>query len=299
MDRFETFRIFVRVAEAQSFTKAATRLGIPRSTVSTAVQELEARVGQRLLHRTTRTVSLTVDGESFLARCSQLLSDLDEAENLFRNGSPLAGKLRVSVPTRIGHLVVTPALPRFLEQNPAVAIELISTDRRLDLIEDDIDCAVRVGEASDNRHVVQMLGELPIVNCASPGYLKERGTPRRPADLSRHTMVGFIPGSGSHSEPWTYRHRGAMQSADLPAIFSTDDAESYIAAAVAGLGLIQVPGYDVRAQLAKRQLVEVLPNARPPSMPLAIVYPKRRHLSRRLQAFIAWLTPLMTSKLSS
>lgn len=297
MDRFETFRIFVRVAEAQSFTKAGAQLGIPRSTVSTAVQDLEARVGQRLLHRTTRAVSLTVDGEALLARCTRLLSDLDDAENLFRNESAPSGKLRVTVPTRIGHLVVTPALPGFLERNPGITIELASTDRRRDLAEDDIDCAVRVGETGDDRHVVQKLGELAIINCASPGYLKAHGTPRRPADLSKHTMVGFIPGSAIHAEAWTWRHQATDHSADLPTTFSTDDAETYIAAAIAGLGLIQVPAYDVRTLLTKRQLVEVLPNARPPDMPLAIVYPKRRHLSRRLQAFVAWLAPLLKSQL--
>ena len=297
MDRFDTLRVFVRVAEAKSFTKAAAQLGLPRSTVSTAIQALETRVGQHLLHRTTRMVSLTADGEAFLQRCSRLLADLEETENLFRKvGSP-SGRLRVTLPSRIGHLIVVPALPAFIERNPDLTIELRSTDRRHDLVEDDIDCAIRVGSTNDQQLISRPLGELAILNCASPAYLKKFGTPRRPADLDRHQIIGFIPGSTTAPEPWTYVHRGETISLNLRPRLSTDDANDYVAAATAGLGLIQVPMYDVKTLLARKQLVEVLPTARAEAMPISLVYPKRRHLSRRLQAFVDWVTPLLTAEL--
>lgn len=298
MDRFDTFRAFVRVAEARSFTKAATQLGVPRSTVSTAIQTLEARIGQRLLHRTTRMVSLTSDGEAFLLRCSRLLSDLEEAENLFRRTSAPSGHLRVTVPSRIGHLIVVPALPKLLERNPGLTIEIRSTDRRRALAEDDIDCAIRAGEANDDQLISRRLGELAILNCASPAYLRKFGTPRTPADLARHRMVGYIPGSATGPEPWSFVRRGAVVSLDLMAVMTTDNANDYIAAAVAGLGLIQVPAYDVKQLLARKQLVEVLPTARAEAMPIALVYPKRLHLSRRLQAFVEWVTPILMSELA-
>ncbi len=298
MDRFDTIRIFVRVAEARSFTKAAEQLGVPRSTVSTAVQALESRVGQHLLHRTTRIVSLTADGEAFLQRCTRLLSDLEETENLFRRTGSLSGRLRVTVPSRIGHLVIVPALPVFLDRNPGLSIELRSTDRRQDLVEDDIDCAIRVGDVNDEHLIYRSLGRLVIVNCASPGYLKKFGTPRRPSDLERHRVVGFIAGSATVPEPWTYVQRGETISLDLTYAMATDNANDYIAAAIAGLGVIQVPAFDVKTHLARRQLVEVLPAARAEPMPVALVYPRRRHLSQRLQAFVEWVTPILSSKLA-
>lgn len=288
----------MRVAEARSFTKAAAQLGLPRSTVSTAVQTLESRVGQQLLQRTTRTVSLTADGEAFLQRCMRLLSDLEETENLFRKTGSPSGRLRVTVPSRIGHLIIAPALPAFLSRNPGLTVELRSTDRRRDLVEDDIDCALRVGEANEEQLIRRSLGKLVILNCASPGYLEKFGTPRRPADLERHKMVGFIPGSASVPEPWTYVHRGETFSLELNFAMATDNADDYIAAASAGLGLIQVPAYDVKLHLARKQLVEVLPAARAEPMPVSLVYPKRRHLSQRLQTFVEWVMPILTSKLA-
>ena len=297
MDRFDSFRIFVRVAEARSFTKAAAQLGVPRSTVSTAVQALEARVGQRLLHRTTRTVGLTTDGEVFLQRCFRLLSDLEETENLFRKGARPSGRIRVTVPSRIGHLIVVPALPDFLERHPGLRIEILSTDRRRDLIEEDIDCAVRVGSDSGDQLISRPLGKLTIVYCSSPAYLKKHGVPRRPDVLQRHRVVGFIPGSATAPEPWTYVHKGETISLELSTAMTTNDANDYIAAAVAGLGLIQIPAFDVEQLIARKQLVEVLPTARAPAMSISLVYPKQRHLSQRVQAFVEWVIPLLIKEL--
>lgn len=252
----------------------------------------------RLLHRTTRKVSLTVDGEAFLQRCVQLLDDLEDAENLFRKGGSTAGRLRVTMPTRIGHLIVAPALPSFFESHPDITIELTSTDSVRDLIEDDIDCAIRVGETSDDRLAARALGTLPIANCASPAYLQKYGTPRRPADLARHLAVNYVRSSTARPEPWTFLYKGEVQSMSMAAQVSTNDAETYIAAALAGLGLIQVPAYDVKAMLAAKRLIEVLPHARAPEMPICLLYPKRRHLSQRLRVFTDWVTHLLKTELA-
>jgi LysR family transcriptional regulator for bpeEF and oprC len=298
VDRFDSFRIFVRVAEAASFTKAAMQLALPRSTVSTAVLELESRVGMRLLNRTTRSVSLTVDGEAFLQRCVELLDDLEDTENLFRKGGPTAGRLRITTPTRIAHLLVAPALPRFFAAHPGITVDLTSTDSVRDLIEDDIDCAIRVGATDDDRLAVRSLGALPIINCASPAYLQKYGIPRRPADLARHLAINYIRSSTGRPELWTFLHKGELESMSMAAQVSTDDAETYIAAALAGLGLIQVPAYDVRALLTTKRLVEVLPHHRAPSMPISIAYPKRRHLSQRLRVFVDWVTDLLKKEIA-
>jgi LysR family transcriptional regulator for bpeEF and oprC len=298
MDKFDSFRIFVRVAEAGSFTKAAEQLGVPRSTVSAAVMALEARVGTQLLNRTTRRVSLTVDGGAFFQRCQKLLADLEETETLFRQETPPAGKLRVTMPSRIGRLIIAPALPTFFELNPQISLDFYATDAVRDLVQDDIDCAIRVGESNDERLIEVALGELNIVNCASPAYLEKFGLPRRVSDLSAHRAVQYRSSLIGGVEPWTYVDKGKLQAVDLPSIVSTDDAETYIASALAGLGLIQIPAYDVQEHLDRRELIEVLPTMRAPSMPISLVYPQRRHLSLRLQSFIEWVTPVLLARLS-
>ncbi|WP_424363737.1 LysR family transcriptional regulator [Methylocystis parvus] len=297
MDKFDSFRIFARVAEACSFTKAAEQLGVPRSSVSAAVMALEARVGTQLLNRTTRRVSLTADGDAFFQRCQKLLADLEEAETLFRQETPPPGKLRVTMPSRIARLIIAPALPTFFEINPQISLEIYATDAVRDLVQDDIDCALRVSESDDNRLIQVALGELEIINCASPAYVKKFGLPRRVSDLSTHRAVHYRSSLIGGVEPWTYMDKEKLRTVDLSSIVSTDDAETYIASTLAGLGLIQVPAYDVQQHLARKELIQVLPSARAPPMPMFLVYPQRRHLSRRLQSFIEWVKPVLQARL--
>lgn len=302
MDRIDHLRVFVRVAHCGSFTQAADQLALPRASVSTAVQQLEARLGVRLLHRTTRRVSLTRDGEALLERARALVLDMEELEQQFRpTAGALSGRLRVDLPSRVARRLVAPALPGFLGQHPGIEVELGSTDRTVDLVQEGIDCALRVGPLASSSLVARPLGEFVLINCASPTYLAHHGTPRRPQDLERqaHRAVNYAsPGSGRIA-PWEWSEAGGgVRQLTLPSQVAANNAETYIACCLAGLGLIQIPAFDVREHLDAGELVEVLPNWRAPAMPVHLVYPHRRHLSRRMQAFSGWLAGLLAPHLA-
>jgi LysR family transcriptional regulator for bpeEF and oprC len=293
VDRIDLFRIFTRVVECSSFTRAADTLRLPRSSVSAAVQELEGRVGARLLHRTTRKVSPTLDGAAFYERCLRLIAEVEETESLFRRATTPSGKLRIDVPGRIGRLILAPALPTFLDLYPEIDIELGVTDRTVDLIEDRIDCALRVGVLEISGLIARPLGELPLINVASPGYLARHGTPRTPDDLAGHWPVNYASPSSGRVEDWEWMENGEARAVRLRGRVTVNSAEAYIACCLAGLGLIQIPAYDVKAHIAAGELVEVMPDHRAPPMPLTLLYPHRQHLSRRLQVFTDWLSELL------
>lgn len=298
LDRIALFRIFTRVVEAASFTRAADGLGLPRSTVSAAVIELEGRVGARLLNRTTRRVAPTQDGAAFYERCLRVIADVEDIEGLFRRraGSP-SGKLRIDVPGRIGRLVVAPALPAFLDAFPDITVDLGVTDRAVDLVEDGVDCVLRVGPLSDSGLIARPLGRLALINVASPAYLARHGRPETPDDLPAHRAVNYASPSTGRIEPWEWQEDGALRSLPLAGRVTVNSAEAYIACCLAGLGLIQIPAYDVRAHLAAGELVEVMPRHRAAPLPMTLLYPHRRHLSRRLQVFADWLETLLKATL--
>lgn len=294
LDRIDLFRIFTRVVDCSSFTRAADTLGLPRSSVSAAVGELEARVGARLLHRTTRKVSPTQDGTAFYERCLRLIADVEEAEGLFRDSAiGPAGRLRVDVPGRIGRLIVAPALPDFLARYPQLDLELRVTDRAVDLVEEGIDCVLRVGPLADSGLVARRIGDLALINVASPAYLARHGVPLSPADLDGHHAVNYASPSTGRVEDWEWVEAGTLRSRPLPGRVTVNSAESYIACCLAGLGLIQIPAYDVRAHLDRGELVEVMPDHRAEPMAMTLLYPHRQHLSRRLQIFADWLEALL------
>ncbi|MBW6400770.1 LysR family transcriptional regulator [Roseomonas sp. HJA6] len=294
MDRIDLFRIFARVVESASFTRAADTLGLPRSSVSAAVQELEGRLGTRLLHRTTRRVAPTQDGAAFYDRCQRLIADVEEAEALFRQApAQPVGRLRVDMPGRIGRLIVAPALPEFLDRYPGIELDLGMTDRAVNMIEDGIDCVLRVGTLGDSGLVARPLGTLPLVNVASPAYLARHGVPRSPRDLDVHWAVAYASPSTGRVEPWEWMEAGGLHRMPLRSRVTVNSAEGSIACCLAGLGLIQIPEFDIRRHIAAGELVEIMPDHRAKPMPMALLYPHRRHLSRRLQVFAAWLETLL------
>lgn len=293
MDRIELFRIFVRVVDCSSFTRAADQLQMPRSSISAAIQELEGRLGVRLLNRTTRSVAVTDDGAAFYERCTRLVADVEEAENQFKGTDDVSGMLRVDVPGRIGRLVIAPALPAFLDQFPKIEIVFGVTDRAVNLIEEKADCVLRVGALRDSALIARSIGLLPLINVASPGYLQRYGTPQTSDDLVNHQAVRYASPMTGRVELWEWVDAGVVRSMALASRITVNSAEASIAACVAGLGLIQVPAYDVKQHIAAGELVEVLPDHRAESMPLTFLYPQRRHLSRRLQVFADWLEDLL------
>lgn len=297
MDRIDLFRIFLRVVECASFTRAAASLDLPRSSVSAAIQMLERRVGTRLLARSTRKVSPTPDGEAFYTRCQQLVADVEEAEALFKRGkAALSGTLKVDLPGRIGRLIVAPALPEFLDRYPGIDIEIGVTDRAINLIEEGVDCTVRVGPLADSGLFARPIGTLPLINVGSTAYLHRHGTPRKPADLAKHFMVRYASATTGRAEEWEWREGGATHTAHLRSRVTVNNAEAYIACCMAGVGLIQVPAYDVAPQLRSRELKEILSDFRAEPLPMTLLYPSRKHLSRRFQAFADWLTDLLQQR---
>lgn len=294
MDRIDLFRIFARVVECASFTRAADTLGVPRSSVSAAIRELEGRVGARLLHRTTRKVSPTQDGDAFYERCQRLISDVEEAENLFRQSEAKpSGKLRVDAPGRIGRLIIAPALPGFLDLYPRIDINLGMTDRAVDLIEESVDCVLRVGPLSDSELIARAIGTLPLINVASPAYLERHGTPQTPEDLDRHWAVNYASPSTGRVGLWEWIEGDDMRTLMMRGRVTVNSAEAYIACCLSGLGLIQIPAYDVRPHLEAGELVEVLTDYRAEPLPMSLLYPHRQHLSRRVQVFADWLEDLL------
>ncbi|QGY32577.1 LysR family transcriptional regulator [Pantoea cypripedii] len=298
MDTVDLFKIFLRVAENGSFIRAAETLNRPASTVSAAIRELESRLGTRLFHRTTRTVSLTHDGNAFYARCQVVVQDMEEAENLFRQTSnQVTGKIRVDVPGRVGSRIIIPALKDFFTRHPGIQIELGVTDRSVNLAEEGIDCAVRVGRLNDSGMVLRNIGSLSIINVASEAYIAASGGFSSPGELNRYAAVGYASPTTGRRERWEWVEEGEMFNTDVDSQLTVNSAEASIAACVAGLGVIQIPEYDVSDLLATGVLRQVMTDFRPGPLPVSILYPHRRHLSRPLRLFTDWLTPLLQEKM--
>lgn len=295
MDLLEATRTFLRVAELASFTQAADRLGLPKASVSGAVRQLEAHLGTRLLHRTTRRVQLTQDGRAYYERAQDLLADVDELESMFQLGeAAFTGRLRVDMPIGVARHFVMPRLPEFLAAHPGLGVELGSTDRRVDLVREGFDCVVRVGTLADSSLVARPLGHLRVLTLASPSYLAAYGTPRTPADLAGHRLVGYATVLGAKPEEFEYTDGdGRLQTVPLPCTVVVNNSEAYAAACLAGLGLIQAPDGGLRAALARGDLVEVLADFRAAPMPVSLIYANRRHLPKRVQAFMRWLEDVL------
>ncbi|MEO2219232.1 LysR family transcriptional regulator [Chromobacterium vaccinii] len=293
-----SMRVFAAVVDCGGFTRAAQQLQLPRATVSSAVQQLEAQLGARLLHRTTRRVQLTLDGGTFYERCQQLLADFDELESLFsQQGASPRGKLRIDVPGPIGRQVLAPALPAFFRLYPDIELELGVTDRPVDLIQEGVDCVIRVGALAESRLVARRIGMLPQGNYASPDYLAAFGAPASPDELAGHRAVNYASPSTGKVFAWEYLEDGERRELALKSQVSVNQVESYIACALAGLGMIQLPRYDAEPHVAAGRLMEVLAGWPPPAMPVSVLYPHRRHLSRRVQVFVEWASALLRERL--
>lgn len=290
MDRLEHYRIFVAVAEQGGFTRAAERLGLPKASVSLAVQQLEAALGTTLLHRTTRRVQLTQDGAAFLDRCRGLLDDADELQGMFRTEPrTLRGRLRVDMSNGLAQYVIA-KLPEFLLRHPQLDIEIGSTDRRVDVAGEGYDVVLRAGAIVDDSLIARQLGSLRIVNCASPAYLRKHGTPKRIEDLRAHVLVHYVGTFGQRSPGWEYpAEGGGYANLPMPGALTVNSAPAYTAAALAGLGLIQSPALGMRSLIEAGRLVEVLKEFPAEPMPLTMLYPRRKHLPLRTRVFMDWI----------
>ncbi|UKK94687.1 LysR family transcriptional regulator [Brucella pseudogrignonensis] len=288
MDRFDAMRIFVRVVERRSFSLAAEDTGTPRSTVTDAVKQLEARLGVRLLERTTRHVSPTLDGEAYYRRCLSILDDIEDAESAFAGARP-RGLLRVDAHGTLARHFLLPGLPAFLTKYPELELYLGEGDRLVDLVREGIDCVLRVGIPQSSDLIARHVGDLPEVTVAAPGYLARYGTPVGLADLQGHKMVGFRASGESDPWPLEFRVKDRLETMRLPTSITVNAAETYVSTARLGLGIIQVPRYHVEADLDSGRLVQILPETPPDPSPVHILYPQNRQLTPRVRVFISWL----------
>ena len=300
MDRFDSLKLYCKIVELGSFTQAAGVLQIPRATATYAMQQLEQRLNCRLLERTTRQVNPTLDGQAFYQRCLRILSELDDAEaSLSTVAANPAGLLRLGLHGVHASQIIIPQLPQFRAMYPQLDISISTGDRLVDLVREGIDLVVRIGMPKDSTLVGKKLAVLPQIVCASPAYLQQHGVPTKPEQLSQHQAVGFFSSDHNISYPFSFLIDGIEQNFPAKGWLSVNDAESYTAAALAGCGIIQVPGFRLRHYLESGYLVQILSDVPSPALPVYVLYPQNNQLSPRVKVFVEWVSTLYNKRFLS
>ena len=294
MDQIQAMRIFVRVVEAGTFTRAADSLSLPKATVTKHVQALEERLRVKLLNRTTRRVTVTPDGAAYYDRTVRLLTDLDDIEASMTNArANPRGRLRIDVGTSVAQLLIIPHLAEFHARYPDIQVDLGVSDRTVDLIGDNVDCVIRGGELSDQSLVARRIGNLEFITAAAPAYLERKGTPTHPLEIEeKHaSVIYFSPQSGRH---YPLEFRRGDESIDItgPYQLSVNESNAYVTSIVAGLGIGQITSWQAQRYLASGALVQLLPDWTQPLLPVYVVYPPNRHLSAKVRAFVDWAAEL-------
>lgn len=296
VDRFDAMQAFVKVVETGSFTRAAEALQVSKTTVTHLVQQLEARLRVKLLHRTTRQVKVTPDGAAYHAHALRLLSDMDDAEASLSGSAAIPrGRIRVDVPSPVARLILVPALPGFYERYPDIQVHMGVSDRRVDLVGEGVDCVLRGGELSDSSLVARRVAELPMVVCAAPAYLRSAGMPAHPLALANapHGTVGFLSARTGRLLR-TVMTRGT-ERVDHPMrhVLAVDDGNAYLAAGLAGLGVICLPRYMAEVHLVRDELKPLFEDWRIDPLPMVVAFPSRRHLSAKVRVFADWVAEVM------
>lgn len=296
MDRFDALQVFVRVVEAGSFTKAADTLQMSKTTVTQLVQQLEARLRVKLLNRTTRQVKVTADGAAYYDRAVQLLADLEDADSSVSGASAQPkGRLRVDVPSPLARMLLIPALPEFHARFPDIQLDMGVSDRNVDVIRDNVDCVVRGGELTDLSLTARRVGDLALGVYAAPSYLAHAGRPSHPRELegTHHRIVGYLRssrGTVASVEMRSGRERVEIQGRYVLAV---DDGNAYLAAGLAGMGVLWLPRYMADPHVKLGELQPLFDGWRMDPMPLYVAFPPNRHVSAKLRVFIEWISEVM------
>lgn len=293
MDKLEGMRAFVRVVEAGSFTKAAETLDVSKATVTQLVQQLEANLRIKLLNRTTRKVNVTTAGASYYERVVRLLAELEDIEsNLLGESVAPRGLLRVDVPSPFANIILVPALPEFHARFPEIQLDIGASDRKVDLIGDNVDCVVRGGEVADGSLVARRVADLQLGVYAAPSYLRQAGTPAHPSDLhgSGHQIINYRWTSGL---PYTMEKSGERVKVSGRYLLTIDDGNAYLTAGLAGLGVLWLPHYMARPHMASGALIPLFTDWRIEPMPLYVAYPPNRYVRKQLRVFIDWIIELL------
>lgn len=293
MDRFDAMRAFLRVVELHSFTKAAQSLNMPKATVSAQVQALEKRLNVKLLHRTTRNISITKEGAAYYERARQLLSDLEDTEAAVSLSSrSYRGRLRVETSGTLGRQVIIPALDDFFRRYPEIDLEIGCSDRAVDLLQDGVDCAIRGGVPPDETLVARKLIETQPVTCATQAYLDRHGTPQTLAELEQHAVVNYQSPRTGHVFGFSYLQGGEKVTVFGRRRVTVNDIDGCLAAAMADLGIVQMPYFGVRHHIKAGRLVRIMAHFPAEHLPLHIVYLPNRHLAANVRAFVDWVAEL-------
>ncbi|SFG78811.1 transcriptional regulator, LysR family [Duganella sp. CF458] len=293
MDKLEGMRAFVRVVEAGSFTKAAETLGVSKTTVTQLVQQLEADLRIKLLNRTTRKVNVTTAGSAYYERVIRLLAELEDIEeNILGDSSTPRGLLRVDVPSPFANIILVPALPEFHARFPEIQLDIGASDRKVDLIGDNVDCVVRGGEIDDAALVARRVADLQLGVYAAPSYFAQSGTPASPHDLhgAGHRVVHYRWTNGL---PYAMEKSGERVKIGGRYFLAIDDGNAYLTAGLAGLGVLWLPQYMAREHVASGALVQLFADWRIEPMPLHVAYPPNRYVRKQLRVFIDWIVELM------
>lgn len=296
MDRFDAMQAFARVVEAGSFTKAAETLHMSKTTVTQLVQQLEARLRVKLLNRTTRKVNVTADGAAYYQRVIRLLADLDDAETSLPGAAAFpSGRLRVDVPSPLARLILIPALPEFHVRYPHIQIDMGVSDRIVDIIDENVDCVVRGGELLDQSLMARRVADLQLGLFAAPAYLAREGTPAHPRELedSHHRVVGFLWARTGKPVPYALHSAGENLHIKGRHVLAVDDGNAYLAAGLAGMGVLWLPKYMSAVHQAQGELVPLFEDWQLDPMPLYVAYPPNRHVSLKLRVFIDWIVEVM------
>src|ERR1700756_5318139 len=292
MDQLLAIRVFARVVEAGAFTRAADSLDMPLATVSKLVRSLEQHLGVKLLQRTTRRVTITPDGAAYYERTSRVLKELEDIDSGFASAHQRPrGRLRIDIGSAIASCVLIPALPDFIARYPDICVDLGVSDRRVNLIGENVDFVVRGGNADELSLIARPLGRASWVTCATPDYLKQYGRPTHPDQLkSGHRIVGYVSARTGRVMPMRFQKGSERIEIGGSQGMGVNESNAHVAAGLAGLGVIQTFSFAAKDAIARGELVPVLSAWQPDPHPFFLMYPPDRHMSQRLRVFIEWAT---------
>lgn len=292
-NKFQAMAVFVQVVDAGGFRRAADQMVLPKVTVSTLIKQLETSLSVKLLHRTTRHVSVTADGAAYYEHCLRILAQVREAEeSLSHTRLSPKGRLRVDAPTGLASEVLVPALSDFFARYPEIRLELGCSDRSVDLIGEGVDCAVRGGELSDQHLIARRVGAMRYVTCASPAYLAQHGRPTHPDELAQHSCLDYFSARTGRIYNWDFTRNGERIQITPRSHFGLNDSYAYAAAGLAGLGIVQMANFLMDPMIKEGRLVPLLEDWSIAPMPVHIVYPQNRHLSTKVRVFVDWVAEL-------
>ncbi|MCR4470393.1 LysR family transcriptional regulator [Burkholderia sp. SCN-KJ] len=293
MDTLLSMRIFTRIVETGSLTRASDTTGMTTPYVSKLLRTLEQHLGCRLLNRTTRSLSLTEDGQEYYERCVAVLREIDDMEaSVSHARNAPRGRLKVSLPPAMAKQIVVPALPAFLAAHPDITVELGVTDRQIDLVGEGVDCVVRVGALDDSGMIAKRIGSLTTCICAAPSYIERHGVPETVDELAQHIAVCHVSADTGRPRIWDFVVDGETRVVQMRGIVAVNEADTYIACGLAGLGLIKTTLFFVQPYLKSGALHEVLADFSPPPRPVSVLYPPNRHMPAKLKLFVDWLASL-------